>query len=210
MTKLIKIAAAVSAVLAVSAAAHAQDFAKPGAQLAIGEKAVVPHLIPNGADVPIEFAVTSVEEGSVSDLQGFQIPPQLKDARPVYVRYTYKNLGTQDISHQQVGAIVAIDDRNQEHAASMTLSNPSGGASFNKCLPGSAQGITQGVSHDGCVMFMIHNTGNIQAVAYKGGYRHSPGSDTRADYPIYYNPVRWTGAASSGSPTAGRVVGPGG
>ncbi|WP_279479378.1 hypothetical protein [Aureimonas sp. SK2] len=173
--------------------ALAETYQKAGSELRTGEAATVPHLVPKGPEVPIELRVTAIEEGSMEDLQGFEIPANLRDARPVYVRYEYTNLSDEDLSAQQVGAFVAIDDRDQEHAPALAMS----GGTFTKCTAPSARDLTKGKSADGCLMFMIHENGRLAAVAYKGHYRSEGSSNTQADYPIYYNPVKWTASAST-------------
>lgn len=197
------IIASAAFVAIASIPAAAQDFAEAGSELRLGEAAIVPHLVPNGPEVPIELTITAVEEGSKEDLAGFQIPADLADARPVYVRYTYTNRGEEDLSNQQIGAFVAVDDRDQAHAPALAMA---GG--FDKCVAGVPGEMQAGDSAEGCVMFMLHEDGEIAAAAYRGHYRHEEGRDAQADYPIYYNPVRWVVAdvQDTAAPPSGGVV----
>ncbi len=189
--------------VALSAApALAETYAKAGSELRAGEAATVPHLVPKGPEVPIELKVTAIEEGSKSDLAGFEIPADLRNARPYYVRYEYTNLSDEDLSAQQIGAFVGIDDRDQEQAPALAMS----GGRFTKCTTPPAKGLTKGQSGKGCVMFMIHENGRLAAAAYKGHYRSEGSANTQADYPIYYNPVKWTPAASEAAPTGSKGV----
>jgi hypothetical protein len=181
----------------------AEEYQKAGSQLQVGEAATVPHLVPKGPEVPIALTVTAIEEGSTDDLRGFEIPADLRNARPIYVRYSVTNLSDEDLSAQQIGAFVGIDDRDQTQAPALAMS----GGTFNKCTTKPATGLTRGKSAEGCVMFMIHENGRLSAVAYQGHYRSEGSADTKADFPIYYNPVRWTAPASvAPAPSGKRVV----
>ncbi len=195
-----------SAAMFAAPAAYAQAFQDAGSELKLGESATVPHLVPNGPQVPIELTVTAIEEGSADDLSGFDIPADLQDARPVYVRYEYTNRSEEDLANQQIGAFVAIDDRDQTHAPALAMNGP--GTNFDQCRANVPGQLGPGESAEGCVMFMLHEDGAIEAAAYRGGYRHETGKDTQADYPIYYNPVRWTAddRQDAGRTTGGVIV----
>lgn len=162
--------------------AVAQDYTKSGSQLSLGEPAVVPHLVPKGPEVPIEVKITSVEEGSKSDLAGFNVPDSLRNHRPVYVRYEYTNLSDEDLSNQSIGAFIALDDRNERHMPQRAIGD---------CRTPTARALTKGKSHEGCLVFLIHENGKLQAAAYRGRYRHETGQDTKALYPTYYDPILW-------------------
>jgi hypothetical protein len=195
------LAAALAAVVAFPAMAQ-EAYVDAGSELALGEAARVPHLVPNGPEVPIELTITAIENGSMDDLAGFQIPADLQNARPVYVRYEYENASDEDLSNQQIGAFVAIDDRDQAHAPALAMA---GG--FDKCTANVPGDLQPGQSAEGCVMFMLHEDGQIAAAAYRGHYRDESGTDTQAKYPIYYNPVKWTVAeAGEAQPSGGVVV----
>ncbi len=196
------IAIATTLVAFATLPALAEDYVKAGSELRAGEPATVPHLVPKGPEVPIELTITAIEDGSKEDLAGFDIPENLRNARPVYVRYEYKNLSDEDLSAQQIGAFVGIDDRDQTHAPALAMS----GGSFTKCTAPATAGLTKGKSAEGCVLFMIHENGRLAAAAYRGHYRSEGSSDTQADYPIYYNPVRWTAAEPASAPTGARGV----
>ncbi|GGD08410.1 hypothetical protein [Aureimonas glaciei] len=180
----------------------AQDYQKAGSELEVGDTATVPHLVPKGPEVPIALTVTAIEEGSMDDLKGFEIPADLRNARPIYVRYAYTNLSDEDLSAQQIGAFVAIDDRDQAQAPALAMS----GGTFTKCTTPPAAGLTKGKSAEGCVMFMIHANGSLAAAAYQGHYRSEGSTNTEADFPIYYNPVKWTAPTSAAMPSSGKRV----
>lgn len=182
--------------------ALAQSYEKAGAQMNVGDTATVPHLVPKGPEVPIELTITAIEEGSKDDIKGFEIPADLQNARPIYVQYEYKNLSDQDLSAQQIGAFVGIDDRDQAHAPALAMS----GGSFTKCTTPPARNLTKGQSGEGCVLFMIHENGRLAAVGYKGHYRDEAGRDTKAAFPIYYDPVTWQAASAAAAPSGSKGV----
>lgn len=202
---------AASAVLAGTLGAQAQDFTAAGTELRIGDSATVPHLVVDGPQVPIELTITAIEEGSLDDLANFQIPEQLRDTRPYYVRYSYTNLSDEDLGHNRIGSFVGTDDRGTDFMPSAAIGAPNN--PFEKCLNRPPVELTRDQSAEGCLLFMIHKDGSLTSVAYQGGYRHVSGQDTRADYPIYYDPIRWVpgddadegGAAADGA--AGTVIG---
>lgn len=196
----------VSAAMFAAPAAFAQEFQEAGSELKLGESATVPHLVPNGPQVPIELTVTAIEEGSMDDLAGFDIPADLRNARPVYVRYEYTNRSDEDLANQQIGAFVAIDDRDQTHSPALAMNSAT--TDFTQCRADVPRQLGPGESAEGCVMFMLHEDGAIEAAAYQGSYRHETGKDTQADYPIYYDPIRWTADAQqdAGSGTGGTIV----
>lgn len=182
--------------------ALAESFETAGSELKLGEAATVPHLVPKGPEVPIRLRVTAIEEGSKGDLEGFEIPKTLANARPVYVRYEYTNLSNEDLSAQQIGAFVAIDDRDQAHAPALAMS----AGSFTKCATPAAKGLTKGRSSQGCLLFMLHENAVLKAAAYKGHYRSEGSSNTKADYPMYDNPVKWTADRSAAPSIPKRVI----
>jgi hypothetical protein len=182
--------------------ALAEDYQKAGSELTVGDAATVPHLVPKGPEVPIALTVTAIEEGSTDDLKGFEIPADLRNARPIYVRYAYTNLSDEDLSAQQIGAFVGIDDRDQAQAPALAMS----GGTFTKCTTKPATGLTRGKSAEGCVMFMIHENGRLAAAAYQGHYRSEGSADTKVDFPIYYNPVKWTLPAAAAPSSSGKRV----
>jgi hypothetical protein len=178
----------------------ADTYARAGSELRMGEAATVPHLVPKGPEVPIELRVTAIEEGSADDLKGFSIPRNLANARPIYVRYEYRNLSDENLSAQQIGAFVAIDDRDQSHAPVTALS----GGTFTKCTTPPAKDLTRGRAGQGCLVFMIHESGRLKSAAYRGHYRSEGGGNAQAKYPIYYNPVRWSAAEAAAPPAGAR------
>lgn len=196
MHKILLSAAALGCTALSAIAQDAPAYVAPGTELKVGESAVVPFLIPNGPEVPIELTITEIEKGTRDDLEGFAIPPEMAEYRPIFVRYAYTNLSDEDLSHMAVGSFVGVDDRNQEQMSVNTR-----GARFDKCRADVARDVTRGKSGEGCMIYMIHENGDLKAAAYKGHYRHETGKDTRADFPIYYNPVRWVPADAAAPET---------
>jgi hypothetical protein len=72
---------------------QAQEYVAAGTELSVGEEATVPFLLPNGPEVPIALTVTDIEVGNIADLSNFDIPADLQEAQPYYVRFTYTNQG---------------------------------------------------------------------------------------------------------------------
>lgn len=190
-----------AATLAASAQDAATAFVEPGAELTVGEKAVVPFVVPNGPIVPVEFSVTAIEEGTLEDIAGFQIPPELADARPIFVYYEYTNLSDEDLSNMVPAGLTAIDDRNIEH-----LKVSYRGNTIEKCTRLENSDLARGETGKGCDMYMIHKDGGIAAALYKGSPREKDGVDAR---PIYQNPVRWVPgeatAATEGEAASGTI-----
>lgn len=173
------------------AALLAQDLTPAGTELPVGETAVVQYLIPNGPIANIEFSVNSITQGTREQIANFNVPPELADALPTFVTYSYTNISEEDLSHQRVSAIIAIDDRGQEQNP---ISVHGGQGQFGdvECATNdSPRSMGPGETHEGCLMFMVHENGHIAAVAYKGRYRQEAGSDPRAEFPVYYDPIRW-------------------
>lgn len=189
--------ATTAALLATALPLAAQDaapaFTAPGTELAVGEKAVVPYVIPNGPIVPIEFAITAIEEGTPEDVAAFTIPPELADARPIFVRYSYTNVSDQDLSNQSLAGLTAVDDRNTEH---MKVSIR--GENVPKCPRPKMSDVGPGKTAEGCDLYMIHKDGNLKAALYKGSPREKDGVDAR---PLYADPIRWAPGAAPTAPT---------
>lgn len=172
----------------------AQDLTPAGTELALGETAVVQHIIPDGPIVNIEFTVNSITQGSREQIANFNVPPELADALPTFVTYSYTNISDEDISGQSIGAIVAIDDRGQEQNSILVRGGQGTFGDVECATNASPQGMTPGETHEGCLLFMVHENGHIDAVAFKGSYRHETGRDMRAEFPVYYDPIRWLAA----------------
>lgn len=172
------------AAVAVAAPALAQDMAKPGTEVKVGESVVVPYIWAKmDKPVPVEVTVTEIEKGSIEDLKDFDVPAEMSDYLPYYVRYTWKNLSDQDLSHQSLGAFYIIDDRNQQQSGARTE-----GKRFEKCLPGgSIKDMTKDVTAEGCDIYMIHKDGALKSVIYKG--TNPDGHDEVKA--IYKDPIRW-------------------
>lgn len=194
----------ITASLLAAAPATAQDYAKPGTEVTVGQSVVIPYKIPKGNEVPVELTVTEVEKGTLDDLAGFQIPDEMKDYLPWFVRYTWTNLSDEDLSHSSMGAFYVIDDRNQQQTGVRTQ-----GKRFDKCRDESARDMVKGKSATGCDIYMIHKDGGLKTVIYKG----TNPDDKPAVKAIYADPIRWI-PAGEGAPEpdpaaeqpAGKVV----
>lgn len=193
---------ALSAGLLATTGALAQDFVAAGTELEPGQAAIVPHLVPEGPQVPIELTITAIEEGDVADLADFEMPPELEGSRPYYVRFDYTNLGEEDLANQQIGGFVGIDGNGEAFMPSFTMG---GESPFSACSAAPPRALATDANHEGCVMFLIDADTELASVGYRGNYRYEEGKDTEADFPIYYDPVLWTAEAA---PAKGKVIAP--
>lgn len=187
---------AIVTALAVATPALAQDMAKPGTEVKVGESVVVPYIWGTKMDkpVPVEITVTEIEKGSVEDLKDFDVPAELKDYVPYYVRYKWTNLSDQDLSNQSLGAFYIVDDRNQQQSNALTQ-----GKRFEKCRAGgSIKDMTKDVSAEGCDIYMIHKDGALKTVIYKG--TNPDGHDEVKA--VYADPIRWVPAEDAPAPAA--------
>ena len=170
--------------------AHAADFTAPGAQLQIGQSAVVPMRIPNGPQVPVSITVTSITEGTLADFGDFKVPPEAADMKPYYVHYTATALGSGNISGLGIGYTLAVDDRNQAHTATLTMSNFSG-VTFDKCRDSTFKnGAADGTTYQGCRIFLIPSAGSLKGFAFK-----------EFETPYANAPVMWVPGAAAGGAT---------
>jgi len=181
----------------------AQDFAEPGTTLSAGETATVPFLVPNGPEVPVALTVTEIEAGTIADLEGFEVPAELADATPYYVRFDYENLGDEDLSNYELSGFVAMGDGVESMMPSITM----GGATpFTECQNTPPAEMAKGDSASGCVMFLLPEGSELTGVGYRGNYRYEEGVDTEEAFPIYYNPVVWSADEAKTSTKAKGVV----
>lgn len=172
-----------SAVLLAPLPAAAQDYTAPGTTLKVGEAAVVPHFVPKGPVVPVELTITGIERGSKDDLKDFQLPEEAKADVPYYVRYTVKNVSDEDLSNQTISAFQIKDDRSEYH---MPATTRGGGAKALKCEQARLKDFTKDATAEGCLIAMIHESGKIVDVEYKG--RTRDGEDLAK---MYNDPVVW-------------------
>jgi hypothetical protein len=194
--------AAVFTLLAVPAAT-AQTFVDAGTELEVGEEATVPFLIPEGPEVPVALTVTAIEQGDMADLADFELPAGLEDATPYYVRFSYTNMGEEDLANHQLAGFVGIDESGEAVMPSMTMG---GSEPFSLCQNPAPAEMGNGVSQDGCLMFLIE--GDLTAAGYRGNYRYEQGKNTEKDFPIYYDPVLWTAGDAAETPAKGQVIAP--
>jgi hypothetical protein len=195
-TKLIPLFAGLA--LAASSA-HGAEFTAPGAQLSVGQSAVVPLRIPNGPQVPVSITVTAIDEGTLADFGDFKVPPEAADSKPYYVHYTATALGNGNLSGLGIGYTLAVDDRNQTHTATLTMSNFTG-KTFDKCRDSTFKnGAAEGTTYQGCRIFLINSAGSLKGFAFK-----------EFETPYANAPVIWVpGPAVASAPTGAATVAPG-
>ncbi|WP_156352068.1 hypothetical protein [Devosia sp. Leaf64] len=187
-----------------ASAVQAQQFVAAGSTLSVGDEATVPFLLPNGPEVPITLTVTDIEAGNIADLSNFDVPAELNDATPYYVRFSYTNEGDDDLGGYQVAGFVGLDADRSELMPSTTMG---GSEPFTACLNPAPSTLTEGASHEGCVLFLVPKDSELVSVGYRGNYRYEEGKDTEANFPIYYNPVLWS-SEDAPSKSKGTVVTP--
>ncbi len=102
MTKTTAASLAACIALAVPMA-NAAEFAPAGAQLAVGDAAVLPVRIPYGPQVPVRVTVTAIDAGTLADFEGYKLPPAATEMKPYYVRYTVTALGNGNLSGLGIG-----------------------------------------------------------------------------------------------------------
>ena len=180
---------ALAVALGCSGALHAQEMTPPGTHLAVGQSAVLPFHVPYKGSIPARVTVTAIEPGSLAEFQqaGFKVPADAADRKPYYVSYTVTALGGSDLGGNSLGMLYGLDDRNDEHSETLTMSNFSG-ARFDRCRQDSFKnGAGNGSSYSSCKIFLVQNTGAITGLRFKGG------GDENAAY--FRNPVVWTTSA---------------
>lgn len=193
MTKTTAASLAACIALAVPMA-NAAEFAPAGAQLAVGDAAVLPVRIPYGPQVPVRVTVTAIDAGTLADFEGYKLPPAATEMKPYYVRYTVTALGNGNLSGLGIGYTLAVDDRNQLHTSSLAQSNFTG-KTFDRCRDSTFKnGAAEGSNYEGCRIFMLHKDGAIKAFAFK-----------EFETPYANAPVLWM-AGTSSKPAAGEAT----
>lgn len=185
------IAASIAALIA--ATSHAAEFTAPGTQLAVGESAVIPLRIPYKPQVPVRVTVTAIDEGTLADFGQYKVPPEAADSRPYYVRYTITALAPGEYSGVTLGYTLAVDDRGQEHTATLLDSRMSG-ASFDRCnaIGAFKAGDTEGSTREGCRIFLVHKNGSMTGFRFK-----------EFETPYNKSPVTWMVGSAASKPAAG-------
>jgi hypothetical protein len=194
MKLILPLASAVA--LACAVGAHAADMTPPGSQLAVGQSAVLPLHLPYKGSIPAQVTVTAIDAGTLAEFQaaGFKVPPDAMDRKPYYVSYTVTALGDADLSGNSLGMLFGLDDRNEEHMETLTMSNFSG-ARFDRCKQGTFKnGDRNGSSYQSCKIFLVNANGAITGVRFKGG-----GDENQA---YFQSPVVWRAGPAAPAPAA--------
>ncbi len=183
--KVIPLSVALASLLAV-AGASAAEFTQPGRQLAVGETAILPMRIPYGPQVPIQVTVTSIQEGTLADLAQYNVPENLKQSRPYYVRFKVTRVDGKPLEGNSLGYTVAVDDRNEVHTSTLPMGALQGVESPCK----NTNGPIGSPSYEGCEMFMIHASGSLKGFVFQ-----------EFETPYQKTPVTWVpGAAPTTQP----------
>ena len=119
------------------------DVTKPGAELKIGERAVVPFTFGTEKEGTIAITVTSIEKGENADLAKYG--EKAKDLVPYFIRATIENVGGTDLAYSTVslraiggdgrstGVIISGDvDKCESESADKNFTTP--GAKYETCV----------------------------------------------------------------------------
>lgn len=136
-------------------------LAKAGTELKFREPAVVVYEPNTSRNSVLSLSVDSVQLGRIADFAAYQLDDRTRKARPYYVRFTVKNVGTGDLSRAAV-PLLAVDNRD-------TLIQPSTfNNTFAKCpsLPLPA-GFAGGKSFQGCLVYLVPEAGTLVEMSYR-------------------------------------------
>lgn len=149
------------------------ELTEAGAELKFGEPATVAYEPNTQRSSVLRLTVGSVQQGRISDLAAYRLDAATRKARPYYVRFSARNIGTGDVSRTGV-PLLAVDDRN-------TLIQPSSfNNDFERCpskpLPA---GFKAGESVVGCLTYLVPNGGKLVEMSFR---------------PLQaFEPIIWTG-----------------
>ncbi|NUU19954.1 MAG: hypothetical protein HOV68_00325 [Streptomycetaceae bacterium] len=135
---------------------------KPGTRLELGRPAVIPF---DGGKEPsnLQVTITAVEKGSIEDLTsaGIAVKDEDKASTPYYVRATFKNVGTGDLSYShpttKFGALDAAD-------RSLGFTVLFGG--FKKCDAPKTDQFANGAEVTGCKVYLVPAGATVASVTY--------------------------------------------
>lgn len=139
-----------------SAAAPVGDVTKPGTELKLGERAVVPFKYGTTKSGTIAITVTAIERGDNADLAKYG--DKAKGITPYYLRATVENVDGSDLAYASVSLralgsdgrstgviITGGTDRCESGTAGKDFTTP--GAKFETCtLQGAREGATVGAA----------------------------------------------------------------
>jgi hypothetical protein len=135
------------------------DITPPGAELKVGDRAVVPIKSGSNRSGTIAIVVTAIEQGANADLAAFG--EKAKGITPYYIRVSAENVDGSDLSYislrlravgtdgRSTGVIITGDTATCE-SASATKDFTTAGAKYETCvLQGAREGTTvAGVEYD--------------------------------------------------------------
>lgn len=152
------------------------EFTKPGTELKIGDKAVVPYER-GGEKGALGITVTAIEKGTTADLAGLD---DVKDQVPFFIRYTVTNESGSAFTNVSAIPVFGVVDGGS--AGFVT------GGGVDKCELGSSEDdfATQGGSYDACRIAL-----GTAAIAVVGAEYDEDDSDIAPGSDYSDAPITW-------------------
>jgi hypothetical protein len=148
------------------------EVTKPGAQLKVGERAVVPFKFGTEKEGTIAITVTAIEKGENADLAKYG--DKAKDMVPYFIRATIENVGGTDLAYSTV-SLRAVGGDGRSTGVIIT------GDVDGKCESESADKnfTTPGAKYETCVLQASRASGTVGGATFDKGDAYS------------YDPVVW-------------------
>jgi hypothetical protein len=151
-----------------NAAKPVGDVTKPGSQLKVGERAVVPFKYGTDKNGTVAITVTTIEQGTNADLAKFG--DKAKGIVPFYIRVTVENVGGTDLAHSSISVRgLGADGK----STGVIISGET-----DKCQSETAKRdfTTAGAKYETCVLQAAREGSQITAASYDKGddYIKSP------------------------------------
>jgi hypothetical protein len=150
------------------------DVTKPGTELKVGERAVVPFKFGTDKEGTIAITVTAIEKGENADLAKYG--DKAKDMVPYFIRATIENVGGTDLAYSSV-SLRAIGGDGRSTGVIIT------GDVDGKCESESAKKdfTTAGAKYETCVLQASRTSGTVGGATFDKG-------DAYSDDPVVWKP----------------------
>ena len=144
-----------------------------GSELSLGEPATVAVEPARARGSAVTLTVEEIQRGRTSDLSDYVLSDRAKKSTPFYVDVTVTNDGPGDLGGYAVPLYGQFDD-------DAIVENTSFATPFQRCdSAGLPQRFGPGKSYEGCLVFLIPDSGELQGVAF-----------ARAGF----EPIAWSGS----------------
>jgi hypothetical protein len=149
------------------------DVTKPGAELKVGERAVVPFKFGTEKEGTIAITVTAIEKGENADLAKYG--DKAKDLVPYFIRATIENVGGTDLAYSSV-SLRAIGGDGRSTGVIIS-------GDVDKCESESADKnfTTPGAKYETCVLQASRASGTVGGATFDKG-------DAYSDAPVIWKP----------------------